>query len=163
MLCKNHSTPAVSLDFYTTIFIPLSCFVKFLNNSHSSLTPLVTIIPTIPLLVTYCHSISGKIYWNFSFLIFYFRVASDTGFCGNIKSSEVRHAEVEKWLLLWILNKRFQKLQNYLLFHYPILHVALVGGRQVMTIRNHLVLCGSYGQISGEKATIILWIHLVSN
>ena len=34
-------------------------FVKFLNNSHLRLTPLVTIIPTIPLLATYCHSISG--------------------------------------------------------------------------------------------------------
>ena len=33
MLCKNHSTPTVSLDFYTTISIPLSCLFKFLHNS----------------------------------------------------------------------------------------------------------------------------------
>ena len=35
-------------------------FVKFLHNCHSRLSTFVTIIPTIPLLATNCHSISGK-------------------------------------------------------------------------------------------------------
>ena len=33
LFCKNHSTPTVSLDFYKTISIPLSCLIEFLHNS----------------------------------------------------------------------------------------------------------------------------------
>ena len=45
-----------------------------------------------------------------------FRMVSDKGLCGNTRSSEVRHAEVEKLLLLLILKKKYMKQETIAIF-----------------------------------------------